>query len=69
MAQIFSINPLSTSGENKIANLLANNLPDDYLIYLQPNLESNRPDIVIFHSLKGIFVIEVKDWKPERFYL
>lgn len=68
MAQIFSINPLSTSGENKIADLLANNLPNDYLIYLQPNLASNRPDIVIFHPLKGIFVIEVKDWKPERFY-
>ncbi|WP_291950153.1 nuclease-related domain-containing DEAD/DEAH box helicase [Campylobacter sp.] len=58
---------ISTDGEKYLIDYLDNNLLEDFEIYAQPNLNGNRPDIVVFHKNKGVFIIEIKDWKLERF--
>lgn len=68
MSRVFVINGMQTKGENKMVNFLDESLPEDYTIYVQPNLDGNRPDIVIFHPMRGVFLIEIKDWKLERYY-
>ena len=57
-----------TEGEEFIFDYLNQTLPLDYEIYIQPNLQGNRPDMIVFHKEQGIFVIEVKDWKLEKYY-
>lgn len=57
-----------TEGEEFIFNYLNQTLPLDYEIYIQPNLQGNRPDMILFHKEQGIFVVEVKDWKLEKYY-
>lgn len=57
-----------TEGEEFIFNYLNQTLPLDYEIYIQPNFQGNRPDMILFHKEQGIFVVEVKDWKLEKYY-
>ncbi|MBT0759799.1 UvrD-helicase domain-containing protein [Campylobacter lari] len=64
---IVNSNYKSTDGEKFLIKYLNDNLPEDYEIYVQPNLNGNRPDIILFHEHKGVFIIEIKDWKLERF--
>ncbi|TBR81771.1 DUF2075 domain-containing protein [Campylobacter novaezeelandiae] len=64
---IVNSNNKSTDGEKFLIKYLNDNLPEDYEIYVQPNLNGNRPDIILFHEYKGVFIIEIKDWKLERF--
>lgn len=54
-----------TSGERRLAQRLEANLEDDYLLWYDVPVGSKRlhPDFIILHSSRGIFVIEVKDWK------
>lgn len=67
MAQIFNNKYFqATDGEKFLSNFLAQNLNNEYEIYNQPHFLGNRPDIVVI-SRKGIFIIEIKDWKMERF--
>ncbi len=62
-----NLNYVTTNGEKFLIEYLNNHLPEDFEIYIQPNLNGNRPDIVLLHENKGVFIIEVKDWKLERF--
>lgn len=57
-----------TEGENYLCKLLDKYLPQDFEIYIQPIIKGNRPDIVLLNQKYGVFIIEVKDWKLERFY-
>ena len=57
-----------TEGEEFIFNFLNQTLPLEYELYIQPNLQGNRPDMILFHKDQGIFIIEVKDWKLDRFF-
>lgn len=57
-----------TEGENYLCELLDKYLPQDFEIYIQPIIKGNRPDIVLLNQKYGVFIIEVKDWKLERFY-
>ncbi|RDU69884.1 DUF2075 domain-containing protein [Helicobacter cholecystus] len=57
-----------TEGEEFIFNFLNQTLPLEYDLYIQPNLQGNRPDMILFHKEQGIFIIEVKDWKLDRFF-
>ncbi|WP_139451733.1 nuclease-related domain-containing DEAD/DEAH box helicase [Campylobacter armoricus] len=62
---------LFTKGEEYISNMLYNGLSRDYEIYEQPKINYKNklyiPDFIIYHENKGIFIIEVKDWKLENF--
>lgn len=57
-----------TKGEAYLCKLLDEYLPRDIEIYIQPEFDGNRPDIVLLNQKYGVFIIEVKDWKLERFY-
>lgn len=57
-----------TEGEQFLTRLLCEKLSGDYEIYIQPKLNGNRPDIIVLHREKGLFIIEIKDWKLERFH-
>ncbi|WP_232582027.1 nuclease-related domain-containing DEAD/DEAH box helicase [Photobacterium phosphoreum] len=65
------INPtnidLLTSGERytldqKLKKLLSN---EDCFIYVQPNINSLRPDFVVIGKAFGVLIIEVKDWSED----
>lgn len=57
-----------TEGEDFLFRFLNQTLPLEYEFYIQPNLQGNRPDMLLFHKEQGIFIIEIKDWKLEKYY-
>ena len=54
-----------TSGERRLAQRLEANLEEDYLLWYDVPVGSKRlhPDFIVLHPSRGIFVLEVKDWK------
>ena len=54
-----------TSGERRLAQRLEANLEDDYLLWYDVPIGSKRmhPDFIVLHPSRGIFALEVKDWK------
>ena len=54
-----------TSGERRLAQRLEANLEGDYLLWYDVPVGAKRlhPDFIILHPSRGIFVLEVKDWK------
>ncbi|MBD3886070.1 NERD domain-containing protein [Phormidium tenue FACHB-886] len=54
-----------TSGERRFAQRLEDKLEDDYLLWYNVPIRCKRlhPDFIVLHPLRGIFVLEVKDWK------
>ncbi|ANU26313.1 nuclease-related domain-containing DEAD/DEAH box helicase [Planococcus versutus] len=50
-----------TQGEENLLALLQK-LNDEYTVYFQPFLNGSMPDFIILHRIKGILLIEVKDW-------
>ena len=57
-----------TKGEIRLCKILDEHLPKRFEIYIQPKIDDNRPDIVLLNQKYGVFIIEIKDWKLERFY-
>ncbi|KKK39208.1 nuclease [Mesobacillus campisalis] len=51
-----------TAGERLFFRTLKNYLPDDYIVYYEPEILGKRPDFVIIGPELGIVVIEVKDY-------
>lgn len=51
-----------TAGERRLHKTLKNYLPDDYIVYYEPEILYRRPDFVIIGPDIGIVVLEVKDW-------
>ncbi|PKL58195.1 MAG: hypothetical protein CVV34_03585, partial [Methanomicrobiales archaeon HGW-Methanomicrobiales-5] len=41
---------------------LLQKLPDDYLVYYEPNIKNRRPDFIVIAPDLGVIVIEVKGW-------
>lgn len=58
--------PRMTAGERKVANLFDRLLDDDYLCWYDVplGLRGQRPDFTLLHPLRGILLLEIKDWKP-----
>ncbi|GGA48120.1 DEAD/DEAH box helicase [Dyella nitratireducens] len=56
------------SGEKRLSERLEQKLEDDYLLWYDVPIGRHqcRPDFVIFHPRRGLLVLEVKDWAPER---
>lgn len=52
-------------GERKVFEALARHLEDDYTVWHNiPILGSSRePDFVILHPVRGLLILEVKDWR------
>ncbi|WP_318617055.1 3'-5' exonuclease [Sporosarcina sp. YIM B06819] len=51
-----------TAGERQLHKTLQDYLPDDYIVYFEPEILNRRPDFVIIGPDIGIVVLEVKDW-------
>ncbi|MBW4635174.1 MAG: NERD domain-containing protein [Iphinoe sp. HA4291-MV1] len=54
-----------TPGERRFAQRLEEKLEDDYLLWYDVPIGRKRlhPDFIVLHPHRGIFVLEVKDWK------
>ncbi|MBV8882926.1 MAG: NERD domain-containing protein, partial [Chroococcidiopsidaceae cyanobacterium CP_BM_RX_35] len=54
-----------TTGERRLMQRLQEKLEDDYLIWYDVPIGRRRqhPDFIILHPNRGLFVLEVKDWK------
>jgi len=54
-----------TPGERRLAQRLESKLEDDYLLWYDVPIGRKRlhPDFILLHPLRGIIVLEVKDWK------
>lgn len=68
MAQFFPTRTscrFDTAGERRLAERLEKKLEDDYLCWanIPVGPKALQPDFVIMHPLRGLLVLEVKDWK------
>lgn len=51
----------ASKGEERTFSILKK-LPDDYLVYYEPNIDNRRPDFIVIAPDQGVIVIEVKGW-------
>jgi len=51
----------ASRGEIRTFSMLKK-LPDDYLVYYEPNIDNRHPDFIVIAPDLGIIVIEVKGW-------
>lgn len=56
-----------TSGERRLAQRLEAKLDDEYLVWydVPVGFKCLHPDFILLHPSRGLFVLEVKDWKLE----
>ncbi|WP_243458303.1 3'-5' exonuclease [Nostoc sp. UIC 10630] len=54
-----------TPGEKRLAQRLEEKLEDDYLLWYDVPLGKKQlhPDFIVLHPSRGLFILEVKDWK------
>ncbi|GGA80169.1 3'-5' exonuclease [Ornithinibacillus halotolerans] len=57
-----TIRRTATAGERQLFNTLKEYLPDDYIVYYEPEINGKRPDFVIIGPDLGLIVLEVKDY-------
>jgi len=57
-----SIRSTATTGERLLFRTLKTYLPDDYIVYYEPEIQGRRPDFVIIGPDLGLLVLEVKDY-------
>ncbi|MEW9053025.1 MAG: 3'-5' exonuclease [Neobacillus sp.] len=57
-----TIRTSATAGERLFFTTLRTFLPDDYIVYYEPEIQGRRPDFVIIGPDLGIVVLEVKDY-------
>ncbi|WP_346855409.1 NERD domain-containing protein [uncultured Draconibacterium sp.] len=57
------------SGELFLLNFLKDSLDDTFEIYFQSFLNGDRPDVIIMRRNYGVFIIEVKDWNLNHYYI
>lgn len=70
MAQFFPSRTtcrFDTPGERRLAERLEKKLEDDYFCWFNVPVgpKALQPDFVLLHPLRGLLVLEVKDWKLE----
>ncbi|MCM3727847.1 NERD domain-containing protein [Neobacillus cucumis] len=63
-----SIRSTATAGERLFFRTLKTYLPDDYIVYFEPEIQGKRPDFVIIGPDLGIVVLEVKDYTKNTLF-
>ncbi|MBL0385268.1 NERD domain-containing protein [Tumebacillus sp. ITR2] len=63
-----TIRSSATAGERTLFQTLKQDLPEDYLVYFEPEISGKRPDFVIIGPDLGILVLEVKDYTKNTLY-
>jgi hypothetical protein len=51
----------ASRGEERTFAILKK-LPDDYLVYYEPNIDNRHPDFIVIAPDLGVIIIEVKGW-------
>ena len=56
-----------TSGERRFSERLQDLLEDDYLCWFNVPVgpKQLQPDFILLHPIRGLLIVEVKDWKLE----
>ena len=54
-----TIRSSATAGERLLFRTLKTYLPDDYIVYYEPEIRGRRPDFVIIGPDLGLVVLEV----------
>ena len=54
----------ASRGEKRTFALLKK-LPDDYLIWYEPDIDNRHPDFIVIAPDPGVIIMEVKGWHPE----
>ncbi|MCT2534762.1 AAA family ATPase [Aquibacillus koreensis] len=57
-----TIRSSATAGERLLFSTLKDYLPDDFIVYYEPEIQGKRPDFVIIGPDLGLVVLEVKDY-------
>jgi hypothetical protein len=63
-----TIRSTATAGERLLFRTLKIFLPDDYIVYFEPEIQGKRPDFVIIGPDLGIVVLEVKDYTKNTLF-
>lgn len=63
-----TIRTSATTGERLFFRTLKTFLPDDYIVYFEPDIQGRRPDFVIIGPDLGIVVLEVKDYTKNTLF-
>src|SRR3954452_198881 len=63
-----TIRSSATAGERLFFRTLKTFLPDDYIVYYEPEIQGRRPDFVIIGPDLGIVVLEVKDYTKNTLF-
>ncbi|WP_286231884.1 3'-5' exonuclease [Neobacillus mesonae] len=63
-----NIRSTATAGERLFFRTLKTFLPDDYIVYFEPEIQGKRPDFVIIGPDLGIVVLEVKDYTKNTLF-
>lgn len=63
-----TIRSSATAGERLLFRTLKQYLPDDYIVYYEPEIHGRRPDFVIIGPDLGLIVLEVKDYTKNTLF-
>ncbi|WOV83125.1 3'-5' exonuclease [Sporosarcina jeotgali] len=63
-----TIRTTSTAGERQLFHTLKTYLPDDYIVYYEPEIRGKRPVFVIIGPDLGLVVLEVKDYTKNTLF-
>lgn len=63
-----TIRSTATAGERLFFRTLKTYLPDDYIVYFEPEIQGRRPDFVIIGPDLGIVVLEIKDYTKNTLF-
>ncbi|WAA10993.1 3'-5' exonuclease [Fervidibacillus albus] len=63
-----TIRSSATVGERILFRTLKTFLPDDYIVYYEPEINGTRPDFVIIGPDLGLIVLEVKDYTKRTLF-
>lgn len=63
-----TIRSTATAGERILFRTLRSVLPEDYIVYFEPDIRGKRPDFVIIGPDLGLIVLEVKDYTKNTLF-
>lgn len=63
-----NIRSTATAGERLLFRTLKSFLPDDYIVYYEPDIQGRRPDFIIIGPDLGIVILEVKDYTKNTLF-
>lgn len=56
----------ASQGEKRVFKILRDELPDDCLVWYEPNVKGLYPDFIILSPTLGLLILEVKGWTAKQ---